>query len=254
MQNQMAVWMHLHPVLIKVIACFPEIKKMQRFFIHLYLIRIYVLWVIISYFLPRVHVHKLLSISCIKSAAPGHIKLKIEIPASRKGGSHMHRLKSIEIASCFTAMAGGVLLHFLYDWSGHSPFAAWLAPVSESAWEHLKLLFFPLLFISIAEYYLLDKPKTDYWNIKTYAILLAMAVILAGFYTYSGILGFTLLPVDIALFFCGIAVSFWYSYRYLREGTSYTLSNVPFFLILAVTALLFALFTWLPPRIPLFEA
>ncbi len=93
----------------------------------------------------------------------------------------MHRLKSIEIASCFTAMAGGVLLHFLYDWSGHSPFAAWLAPVSESAWEHLKLLFFPLLFISIAEYYLLDKPKTDYWNIKTYASCLPWRLFLRAF-------------------------------------------------------------------------
>ena len=139
----------------------------------------------------------------------------------------MHRLKSIEITSCLAALAAGVLLHFTYDWCGQSPWAAWLAPVNESTWEHLKLLFYPLLFISIA-------------------------FILTGFYTYSGILGFTFLPVDIALFFGGVIVSFWYSYHYLKEGTYYTISNLPFFLLLAVIALAFILFTWLRPRIPLF--
>lgn len=165
----------------------------------------------------------------------------------------MHKLKSTEIWGCLITMAAGVLLHFLYDWSGQTPFAAWIAPVNESAWEHLKLLFYPMLFVTIAEYYLLDKPKTDYWNIKTYAIFLGMGFIIAGFYTYSGILGFSLPPVDIGLYFVGVIIAFSYSFHYLREGTHYTLSNIPFFLILAVTALSFAVFTWLPPQIALFK-
>lgn len=166
--------------------------------------------------------------------------------------SNMYKLKSIEILSCFFTLAGGVLLHFVYDWSRHSPLAAWIAPVNESTWEHLKLLFYPLLLVSIAEYYLLDQPDTDYWNIKTYAIFIGMAFIIAGFYTYSGILGFTLVPIDIGLFFAGVILAFFYSYHYLKEGTRYTLSNIPFFMILAVSALLFILFTWIPPRIALF--
>lgn len=165
----------------------------------------------------------------------------------------MRKLKSIETISCLAALAAGVLLHFVYGWSGQSPFAAWISPVNESTWEHLKLLFYPLLFISIVEYYLLKKPETDYWNIKTYAILLGMLFIVACFYTYSGILGFTYLPADIAIFFGGVIFSYWYSYRYLKEGTRYPLSNLPFFFILAVAALSFVVFTWMPPRIPLFS-
>lgn len=165
----------------------------------------------------------------------------------------MHKLKSTETVSCLLTLVGGVLLHFLYNWSGHSPFAAWFSPVNESTWEHLKLLFYPLLLISIAEYYMLDKPKTDYWNIKTYAILLGMAFIVAAFYTYSGVLGFTLFPVDIGIFFASVVFSFWFSYRYLKEGTHYTLSNIPFFTILALAALAFAVFTWMPPQIALFQ-
>lgn len=42
------------------------------------------------------------------------------------------------------AMGLGVLLHFLYDWFPYSLIAL-ISPVRESIWEHLKILFYPLL-------------------------------------------------------------------------------------------------------------
>ncbi len=39
----------------------------------------------------------------------------------------------------------GTLMHFMYNWSGKHPFAGLIAPVNESVWEHMKLLFFPML-------------------------------------------------------------------------------------------------------------
>lgn len=44
----------------------------------------------------------------------------------------------------FAALALGVLLHFLYGWHSGS-LTALLSPVRESLWEHLKVLFLPLL-------------------------------------------------------------------------------------------------------------
>lgn len=41
-------------------------------------------------------------------------------------------------------VAGGFLLHFLYDFSPNAVFAL-LSPVRESIWEHLKILFWPML-------------------------------------------------------------------------------------------------------------
>ena len=46
----------------------------------------------------------------------------------------------------------GTLNHFLYFLSGQSPIVALFCPVNESVWEHLKLLYFPFLFVSIWEY------------------------------------------------------------------------------------------------------
>ena len=43
----------------------------------------------------------------------------------------------------------GSVFHFLYDFSEQNPFTALFTPINESVWEHLKLLFFPLFFITI---------------------------------------------------------------------------------------------------------
>ena len=42
----------------------------------------------------------------------------------------------------FTAIAG-TLLHFAYEYSMENPLVAMFAPVNESTWEHMKLLFWP---------------------------------------------------------------------------------------------------------------
>lgn len=44
----------------------------------------------------------------------------------------------------FGAVALGVLLHFLYDWLPN-PLTALISPVKESLWEHIKILYVPLL-------------------------------------------------------------------------------------------------------------
>lgn len=45
----------------------------------------------------------------------------------------------------------GVLLHFTYEWSGDNVVVGLFSAVNESTWEHLKLLFFPFLLLTILE-------------------------------------------------------------------------------------------------------
>ena len=56
----------------------------------------------------------------------------------------------------FTAVLG-TLTHFCYQWSGENPLLALVVPVSESTWEHMKMLFFPMLLWSLLESALLRK-------------------------------------------------------------------------------------------------
>ena len=56
-----------------------------------------------------------------------------------------------------TAVSFGLacLLHFLWEWSGQLLPVAVVASVNESVWEHVKILCWPFLFWSFAEYYIL---------------------------------------------------------------------------------------------------
>jgi len=56
-----------------------------------------------------------------------------------------------------TSLAG-TLLHFLYDFSGKSKIAALFSGVNESTWEHMKLMFFPmLLFMIVQSFFFRDR-------------------------------------------------------------------------------------------------
>ena len=57
-------------------------------------------------------------------------------------------MKKKYIIAAVLAAAAGTALHFLYDWLPH-PLTALIAPVNESPWEHLKLLFWPTCLASL---------------------------------------------------------------------------------------------------------
>ena len=79
----------------------------------------------------------------------------------------------------FTSLFG-TLLHFLYEWTGKNNFTALFSGVNESTWEHMKLLFFPLLIFSIIEYYIFGRNETYYWCIKLTGTILGLAKLLTG--------------------------------------------------------------------------
>ena len=62
----------------------------------------------------------------------------------------MHSSKRVMILAAIVVFVLGTLAHFVYDWSGQNSFIGLLTPVNESTWEHMKLLFFPMLIIGTA--------------------------------------------------------------------------------------------------------
>ena len=55
--------------------------------------------------------------------------------------------------SILTVIILGSLSHFLYEFSGKRIIFALFCPVNEYVWEHLKLLFFPFLLITILNWF-----------------------------------------------------------------------------------------------------
>ena len=62
----------------------------------------------------------------------------------------MNKLKCYTIAGAVFVLIAGTVSHFVYEWSGNRPAVGLFFPVNESVWEHMKLVFFPMLFYALA--------------------------------------------------------------------------------------------------------
>lgn len=149
----------------------------------------------------------------------------------------------------------GTLLHFTYEWSWQNFFAALISPVNESTWEHIKMLFFPMLFYSIFE---ASRLKTDWPGIfcaNAAGILTGVVLIPVIFYTYTGILGTNYLAADILTFLISVIAAFLASYRLTLLFSKSSLHPLLCFLLEGCVWLLmlcFFVFTFYPPAIALF--
>jgi hypothetical protein len=146
----------------------------------------------------------------------------------------------------------GTILHFLYNLTGG---AAWVAPfsgVNESTFEHMKLLFWPMLAFALFQS-IFFRDRRDFWCVKLRGISLGLALIPIIFYTYNGAVGKSPDWLNITIFFVCAAAAYIYEAR-LFKGERLPCKNLklPLTLIFAI-AITFVLFTFMPPKIGLFQ-
>ena len=147
---------------------------------------------------------------------------------------------------------GGTLLHFLYDWLDKP---AWIAPfsgVNESTWEHMKLLFWPMLVFAVVQGFFF-RDRMDFWCVKLRGVLLGLSLIPVLFYTYNGVVGKSPDWLNIAIFFLSAAMAYIYEARlFAAEGLRCRVPKLAI-AILLVIALLFVIFTFATPKIDIFK-
>ncbi|MCD7722399.1 MAG: DUF6512 family protein [Clostridiales bacterium] len=147
----------------------------------------------------------------------------------------------------------GTFAHFLFELTSGSVLAGLFTPVNESVWEHLKLLFFPFLFFSVAEFFILGKPP-GFFTAQFKGAVAGMAFIVAFFYTYSGILGKNVMLFDVLSFFLGVFAAFFTSYTLIKNGVGKKhRSNRLGIILFALAGMAFFLFTFCPPFLEIFK-
>ena len=145
----------------------------------------------------------------------------------------------------------GTLLHFLYEWIP-SPVTAVFSGVNESTFEHMKLLFWPMLAFAIAQGFFF-KGRSGFWNIKLRSTLLGLILIPIIFYTYNGVIGKSPDWINITIFFVAAAAAYAYEARLFSRDTPYTVPQKYAFLCFVVIALTFAVFTFRTPALEIFR-
>ena len=150
-----------------------------------------------------------------------------------------------------TSLAG-TILHFLYDWLGETVWVAPFSGVNESTWEHMKLLFWPMLVYAIIQSFFF-KDRSDFWCVKLKGILLGLTLIPVLFYTYNGVIGKSPDWINIAIFFISAAASYIYETRQFLKKKSTCKSPKLALGTLLVIAALFVIFTFKTPEIGIFK-
>lgn len=152
-----------------------------------------------------------------------------------------------QIASAIFVIILGTILHFTYGWSGENRIVGIFSAVNESTWEHLKLIFFPMLTTTVVGYHLFeDKVICS----KTVGIIIAMLFTVIFFYTYTGIIGTNYAFLNIVTFIVSIILGEYFTYRFFTDNREYNSSICT--IILMAILISFVIFTYNPPMINLF--
>jgi hypothetical protein len=168
------------------------------------------------------------------------------------------KLLAWEIACIFWVAFAGSLLHFAFELTNYWRPMAIFAAVNESAWEHVKMYFWPGLAWTLAQYTYTRSLARNYWLGKGLGLAVTPAVILVSYFLYMAWVdaagGKPSLPVMLSIMFFGISagqLTSWLvltnpplqlpSYRRLATATYAVLIGA------------FASFTYSPPKVFVFE-
>ena len=156
-----------------------------------------------------------------------------------------------QIFSGIFAITLGVILHFLFEWSGANSFVGAISAVNESTWEHLKLAFYPMLISTVIGYFYLDKNVTNFLCAKTIGIFSTLLWITILFYSYTGILGTNYDFINIAIFIISVILGEFLAYKMIKSdfGCNKIISAIS----LVVLLICFIVFTYFSPKIGLFK-
>ena len=161
-------------------------------------------------------------------------------------------LIKFQIFSAIFVIILGTILHFTYTWSKNNSIVGLFSAINESTWEHLKLIFYPILLMAIIGYFVFGKENKNYWVAQLMGILTAIAFITIAFYTYTGIIGTNFAAVNIGLFIIAVILGTYVAYRLLISEENYNLEIISIILIVGLF-IIFILYTIDSPKIPYFK-
>ncbi len=161
------------------------------------------------------------------------------------------KTKNYQIFSILFTFILGTLLHFTYELSGENILVGTFSAINESVWEHLKLVFFPMLITTIIGYFYIGKIVPNLVYSKTLGIITSIIFIITFFYTYTGIIGKSILFIDIASFFISIILGEYITYKSINN--KYKFNNIIAIITLIILLLCFIIFTYFAPKLGIFK-
>ena len=156
-------------------------------------------------------------------------------------------LLKYEIISTILIIIIGTILHFTYKWSNNNWLVGIFSAVNESTWEHLKLIYYPMLLSILFGKYYYKNQYNNYVCVKTKDMIISIIFTIVFFYTYSGIIGKNYGFINILSYVVSIIVGQIYSYKHINKYCNKKIN-----ILLLILLILFIIFTFSPPHINIF--
>lgn len=164
----------------------------------------------------------------------------------------MKHLKRYIIIGIIFVLITGTLAHFLYDWTGNHYVVGLFTPINESIWEHMKLLFFPMLIYTLCIIFKLRRTYPCITSSLLFGVLAGTLLIPLLYYAYTSILGKNFFTLDISVFILSIIIAFWLSYKLTLSCRLKSYIHL-LCLLVGILFVCFILFTYNPPATRIFE-
>ena len=164
----------------------------------------------------------------------------------------MKNFKRYTLIGIIFVLLTGTLAHFLYDWTGNNHIVGLFTPINESIWEHIKLLFFPMLIYSLIMILKFRKKYSYISSAMCFGILVGALLIPLIYYAYTSILGKNVFILDIGTFLLSIVIAFWLSYH-LTLSCRLEVYTLILFILVCILFVCFLVFTYHPPDAVIFQ-
>lgn len=160
-------------------------------------------------------------------------------------------IKRLKIVSLLIAFAVCFPLHSLYN-KFPSFITSIFAPVNESIWEHMKILFGSVMFAGVVQkiYMIIKKQKNDNICFSNFiAALSSIPIFLIMFFPFYSIIGYNMI-ITIAIMFIALTLAEVISYKIMNKK-DLKLENVTILFAISVY-IIFAILTYYPLKNNLF--
>ncbi len=164
----------------------------------------------------------------------------------------MKHLKRYTVIGIIFVLITGTLAHFLYGWTGNNHIAGLFTPINESIWEHMKLVFFPMLIYSLIMILKFHRKYSCITSALSFGILVGTFLIPLFYYTYTFFLGTNIFILDISTFILSIVIAFWLSYKLTLSCRLEPYSPLLCILV-CILFVCFLIFTCHPPNTTIFQ-
>ncbi|MBO5353826.1 MAG: hypothetical protein J6A77_11070 [Lachnospiraceae bacterium] len=162
----------------------------------------------------------------------------------------MNLLKRFCIIGAIVTTIIGIISHFVYEWSGNNFLAGLFFSVNESTWEHMKLIFFPMFLYAVIAGKRVEQQYPGIYNSMFLGILTGLAMIPVLFYTYTGILGFRIDWLNIALYVVSVFTAYFVVYKITGKSAEKDSRVLRYMMYAFLVA--FMVFTVYPPELGIF--